>query len=36
MSNKKYYDRLVESRKQIERGEIVKKSAEELEEMTNE
>lgn len=36
MSNKKYYDRLVESRKQIERGEMVKKSTEELEEMTDE
>ncbi len=36
MSNKKYYDRLVESRKQIERGAIVKKSTEELEELANE
>ena len=36
MSNKRYYDRLVKSRKQIERGEIVKKSTEELEGMTNE
>lgn len=36
MSNKKYHDRLVESRKQIERGAIVKKSTEELEELANE
>lgn len=36
MNDKKYYDRLVESRKQIERGEIVKKSMAELEGMLDE
>lgn len=36
MSNKKYYDRLVESRKQIEHGKTVSKTMQELETMTNE
>ncbi|HML04940.1 MAG TPA: type II toxin-antitoxin system prevent-host-death family antitoxin [Methanobacterium sp.] len=36
MSNKKYYDRLVESRKQIETGKVVKKTTKELEDMVNE
>lgn len=36
MSDKKYYDRLVESRKQIEQGAVVKKTMEELEEMADE
>ena len=36
MSNKKYYDRLVESRKQIEHGKTVSKTMQELENMTNE
>ncbi|HEY5556417.1 type II toxin-antitoxin system prevent-host-death family antitoxin [Acetobacterium sp.] len=36
MSNKKYYDRLVESRKQIEHGKTVSKTIQELETMTNE
>jgi len=36
MSNKKYYDRLVESRKQIEKGAVVKKTTQELEDMANE
>lgn len=36
MSDKKYYDRLVESRKQIERGAVVKKTMEELEELADE
>jgi len=36
MSNKKYYDRLLESRKQIEKGAVVKKTAKELEDMANE
>lgn len=34
-SDKKYYDRLVESRKQIERGSGVKKTTKELEDMEN-
>ena len=36
MSNKKNYDRLVESRNQIEKGAVVKKSIKELEDMANE
>lgn len=36
MSNKKYYDRLVESRNQIEKGAVVKKSTKELEDIANE
>ena len=36
MSNKKYYDRLVESKRQIESGSSVKKTIEELEELENE
>lgn len=36
MSNKKYYDRLVESKRQIESGSNVKKTIEELEELENE
>lgn len=36
MSNKKNYDRLVESRRQIERGSSVTKTMQELEGMENE
>ena len=36
MSNKKYYDRLVESKKQIEDGSRIQKSIKELEELENE
>lgn len=36
MSNKKYYDRLVESKKQIENGSNVQKTIKELEELENE
>lgn len=36
MSNKKYYDRLVESRRQIETGKTVMKTTKELEDMVNE
>jgi antitoxin YefM len=36
MSNKKYYDRLIESKKQLENGAIIQKSSKELEELENE
>lgn len=36
MSNKKYYDRLVESRKQIEHGNVIIKTTEELEALADE
>ena len=36
MSNKKYYDRLLESKRQIERGQVVTKTIEELEAMEHE
>ncbi|AEE95397.1 type II toxin-antitoxin system Phd/YefM family antitoxin [Mahella australiensis] len=36
MSNKKYYERLLESKKQIERGDVVMKTTEELDSLTNE
>lgn len=32
-SNKKYYDQLIESKKQIEQGKVVIKTMEELEDM---
>lgn len=36
MSNKKNYDRLIESRRQIERGSVVSKTMTELEKMEHE
>lgn len=36
MSNKKYYDRLLESKKQLEQGNTIQKSMKELEEMAHE
>lgn len=36
MSDKKYYDRLIESKNQIEKGMVVKKTSQELEDMLNE
>ncbi|MGV8905519.1 MAG: type II toxin-antitoxin system Phd/YefM family antitoxin [Acetobacterium sp.] len=36
MSNKKHYDRLVESKKQIEHGKVVSKTMQELENMADE
>ena len=34
--NKKYYNRLLESKRQLEQGKSISKSMEELEELTNE
>jgi antitoxin YefM len=36
MSNKAYYDRLIKSKNQIEKGHIITKTTKELEEMANE
>ncbi len=36
MSNRAYYERLLESKKQIEKGQVLVKSMEELEELANE
>jgi antitoxin YefM len=36
MSNKAYYDRLIESKNQIEKGHVIAKTTKELEEMANE